>query len=118
MGLIKGDSLAAFTMWVALIMIPGFLSGQDPEWVVYDTSNSPLPDNFVNSVATDRSGVVWIGTLEGHLVNFRDGEWTLYDSTNSDMPPHPVEEIAVDYPGQVWIGTWDGGLAKLDREGN
>ena len=46
---------------------------QTPEWIVYNTRNSGLPDNWVWSLAIDEQGNKWIGTESGGLAVYREG---------------------------------------------
>ena len=43
---------------------PGGLAAFDgTNWTIYNTSNSGLPDNHVQSIAIDENGTKWIGTF-------------------------------------------------------
>ena len=37
---------------------------QDPEWIVYNTSNSLIADNCLASVEIDERGTKWIGNTD------------------------------------------------------
>ena len=57
---------------------------------MYNTSNSGLPDNNVNTIAIDASGNKWIGTgddsFEGAgLAEFDGTNWTVYNTSNSGL---------------------------------
>ena len=39
-------------------------------WTVYQSSNSALPNNFVQSIAIEGNGTTWVGTLFGGLAKF------------------------------------------------
>jgi ligand-binding sensor domain-containing protein len=41
-------------------------------WVVYDTSNSNLPSNFIRVITIDEQGNKWIGT-DGGLAVYCEG---------------------------------------------
>ncbi|MBK7971724.1 MAG: hypothetical protein IPK08_23835 [Bacteroidetes bacterium] len=56
--------------------IPSFAQ---TNWVVYDTINSPLPNNTVYKVVSDNSGNIWAATFKG-LAKFDGSNWTIYDS--------------------------------------
>jgi len=94
-------------------LLPVKLLSQYPNWTVYNTTNSGLPDNTVREIAIDASGNKWIGTNDG-LAEFDGTNWTVYDTTNSGLPDNYVEAIAIDASGNKWIGTYDGGLAEFD----
>ena len=83
------------------------------QFTVYNSGNSPLPDNNVQSIAVDRFGKKWIGTDIG-LAVFNDTNWTIYNTGNSGLPNDGVRSIAFDKNDVAWIGTYFGGLAKFN----
>ena len=44
---------------ILIFSIPYTLLAQNPEWVVYDTSNSSLPSNRVTPISEDLDGNIW-----------------------------------------------------------
>jgi len=47
---------------------------QTPEWIVYNTENSGLPDNYLTSaLAIDAQGNIWIGTHVRGLAVYCEG---------------------------------------------
>ncbi len=87
---------------------------QNPEWIVYNTSNSGLPDIVLKSLAIDGSGNKWIGTYGGGLAKFDGTNWTVYNTSNSGLPYNYVKSLAIDGSGNKWIGTEWWRLAKFD----
>ena len=88
-------------------------------WKTYNTSNSPIPGNLVRSIAIDRDGNKWIGTLYDGLAKFNgDATWEKYADFNSGLPNNDVYPITFDKEGNIWIGTNGGGLAKFDGTTN
>lgn len=87
----------------------------EPEylWTIYNTENSDIPSNRIQSIVIDKSGKKIIGTGGGGLVVFNDNEWIIYDKSNSPIPHNYVNTIALDASGNKWIGT-DGGIAFFD----
>jgi len=96
-----------------LLVMYAFVYEQNPEWIVYDTTNSGLPNNWVSSLCIDPNGNRWIGSAGSGLGYFHDATWTLYNSSNSGLPADAITTIYVDESHNKWIGTNDG-LAKLD----
>jgi len=82
-------------------------------WIVYDTSNSDLPDNYVFTITIDEQRNKWIGTRNG-LAKFDGINWTIYDTSNSGLPDDSVNTITIDGMNNKWIGT-TGGLTKFDE---
>jgi hypothetical protein len=80
--------------------------------IVYTTSNSGLPDDYVRAIAIDKQGNKWIGTDRG-LAKFDGVNWTVYNASNSGLPTNWIYAIAVDPQGNKWIGTYSG-LVKFD----
>jgi ligand-binding sensor domain-containing protein len=87
---------------------------QYPDWTVYDTTNSGLPNNCVYSMAIDAGGYKWIGTSGAGLMKYDGTNWTVYDTTNSGLPYNVISSIAIDASGNKWIATYGGGLAEFD----
>ncbi|HIA37881.1 MAG TPA: hypothetical protein EYN89_14395 [Flavobacteriales bacterium] len=83
------------------------------DWKIYKSTNSPLIDDLIRSIAIDRHGNKWIGTLFGGLAKFNgDATWEIYANFNSKLPSNSVYPIVFDKHDNVWIGT-EGGLAIL-----
>ncbi len=92
----------------------GALQAQTDLWELFNTENSPLPDNAVLAICEDELGRIWVGTQSGLAV--LDGEsWTMYTTGNSELPDNDVRALAAEPgAGAVWIGTFLGGLARFD----
>lgn len=58
-----------------LFCLTPLLKGQT--WELYDSLNSDLPGNRVNTLFIDAYGGKWFGTMEG-LAHFADGSWRIY----------------------------------------
>ena len=82
------------------------------EWIIYNTANSRLPDNQVNTLAIDKKDVKWAGTAKG-LVRIAGEEWSIFNTANSPLPSEYISALTVEENGTVWIGT-DKGLARFD----
>ena len=71
---IQSNSLRALTydrntyqFWIASID-SGVIRKSGNTFTSFNTFNSPMPDNFTQSVAVDHDGIIWIGTQAGGLV--------------------------------------------------
>ena len=89
-------------------------------WIIYNQSNSPVPNDVCYAIATE-GNKVWIGSVWG-LVEFDGGAtWNVYTSSNSGLPYSYITSIDVDSFGNKWIGTLHpfgtngGGLTKYDN---
>ena len=54
-------------LFVVLVSLTSLLNAQNPQWIIYNMSNSGLTDDYVNSIAFDGNGSKWIGTYQGGL---------------------------------------------------
>lgn len=86
-----------------------------PLWLIYNTTNSKLPDDQVNAIVIDKNDVKWIGTSNGLLSVDKD-KWTVFNSGNSGMPSSVITALTEGKNGAVWVGT-DHGLARYSGSG-
>ncbi|MBW8050154.1 MAG: hypothetical protein FVQ77_07420 [Cytophagales bacterium] len=87
----------------------------EKKWVIYNTTNSGLPDNYIRAITIDGKGNKWIGTSRG-LVQFDGKDFTVYNTLNCELPDEYVNAIAIDKSEKVWIAT-DDGIARFDPDG-
>ena len=86
------------------------------EWWDTLAGDPVLSNNVITSLAIDRYGKLWVGTLGG--ITIYDGtSWTWVTPHNSNLPAWFIRTIAPSYDG-VWVGTDYAGLVKLDFDGN
>jgi len=117
-------------IYFAILAFPFFFNtlifAQNEEWFVYDTTNSGLRGYYVNCLAIEENGNVWIGNYSkiGHggftggkgLILYDGLNWTVYDTLNSGLPTEDISCITIDNSDTKWIGTYGGGLVKYDDE--
>lgn len=82
-------------------------------WTIFNKSNSPLPDNAIRAIETDKNGNLWVGTDEG-LAMYNGTSWTITDTSNSDIPGNQIRSIAFDSANHLWVGTLQYGLGVFD----
>lgn len=82
--LVEGDN-----KWIGTT--GGLASFDGTTWTIYNTANSYLPDNTVNTVTIDEFGSKWLGTFTGGIAVF-----------NENGIPVRITEIQVK-PGDVNI---------------
>ena len=79
-----------------------------PEWRVYNSSNSGLPENKLKSITMDKSNDIWLGTAGDGGVKFDGSKWYVYNESTSGISNNHVDSIAIDRKGAVWFGTGNG----------
>ncbi|MBN1892846.1 choice-of-anchor D domain-containing protein [bacterium] len=98
---------------IIIFILPVLIKAQTT-WSIYNTLNSGLPDDLVQTVTIDASDRKWVGTETGGLAVFDGAVWTVYNTLNSGLPLDSVRSIAIDASGRKWIGTYGGGVALFD----
>ena len=102
------------------------------DWTSYST-NDGLASSFVNAIAIDDYGNIWVGTREG-ACKFNGTDWTTYttantahiesidsqgdfwgsDTTYTDaLASNYINTIIRDCEGNMWFGTGEG-ISKFD----
>jgi len=89
------------------------ISAQNPQWLVYNTENSPLPSDYVVSFIEDNQHNFWIGTFpqnnsSGGLAKFNGTNWTIYNTSNSPLPSNYIQHLVSDKQKSIWIATTEG----------
>ena len=83
----RGSVLAAAVGCVAYSHFA--CSAPVPDWAVFNSDNSELPEDHVRALAPGPDGSLWAGTLGGGLARLdKDGRWQTYSkaSTNGGLP--------------------------------
>jgi ligand-binding sensor domain-containing protein len=97
---------------LTIIILPFLLSAQTEEKKIFSLSNSPIPNQNITAIATDNTGLNWIGTLEG-LICFNGKRWHTITSKNSKLPSNKV--LSIKIVGNIkYIGTTEG-LLVIDN---
>jgi len=96
------------------LFLPIWLLGQNPEWVVFNSTNSGLGDNDVRSLSIDNTGVKWIGTVNDAVFTFDGTVWNHHNAANSYVFDDYILCISTDVQNNKWIGTRSGGLSEFD----
>jgi len=72
-------------------------------WINYNTKNSELLSDIVNTIAIDSKGVKWFGTDSG--VSKLDGnKWTSYTGANG-INFYNITNIGIDLKGTLWFSS-------------
>lgn len=91
------------------------LSGNS--WTIYNTSNSPLPDDYFRCIAKDHNNAVWAGSNSIGLVRLDEAILNYIDE--ADIPKQlPLYPTALRSGDNVWLqGTKDAVLMIYDQAG-
>src|SRR5882757_3284692 len=78
-----------------------------------------LPSNFVADIRFDASGLQWVATYDGGVVQRtpRSGEFSPLPYSHTGAAADGLERVRVlfkDRGARLWIGTRDSGLAVFD----
>ena len=83
-------------------------------WSHYDTTNSGLPNNFVNAIAIEANGTKWFGTKLG-VASFDGINWTVhYNPPSAGLPVNDFNSISIEPNGTKWFGSLYGGVTSFD----
>ena len=79
-------------------------------------SLSSLSNNALYALALDRSGLLWVGSLNSglNLLNIHNQQFHLYEQSPSGLASNLIGGFAETPDGQMWVGTWDKGLERFN----
>jgi len=101
-------------LWVGTY--EGLACLENEKWIIYNTTNSALPDNNVESLLYSYPNTLWIGSWGG-LTKVENNKWTTYNISNSGLPENRVMSLLETTSNQektLWVGT-TGGLACFQK---
>ncbi|HYQ56318.1 MAG TPA: two-component regulator propeller domain-containing protein [Draconibacterium sp.] len=78
----------------------------------FDTSNSPIPEDVIWSIAIDDNDVVWFSSSranKGGLVKYDGTNWAVYTPENSDLPGNHITSVVFDKNKDLWLLVEDHG---------
>jgi len=90
--------------------LDGIYVSKDKRIIHYTAKAGSLIDDFVEALAIDREGGVWVGTSRW-LSYFKDGHWQNYNTGKGD-----ILDLAVDSKDHLWVATANG-LYHFDGQG-
>jgi len=102
------------TKWFATYY-KGLVRLKGNEWTVWDTTNSPLTDNYIRSIAKDKTNNIWVATWNKGIFKFDGVNWTMYYYTNIGYTLKYISRIRVDDDNTLWACSYTLGLLKHIR---
>ncbi|MCB1230809.1 MAG: response regulator [Verrucomicrobiae bacterium] len=102
--------------WEGLFLLDRKL-GQLTYYQALDPKPDALSADGLLSLAADRRGFLWIGTVNGGLNRFdpATGEVRKFDRTGNGLPDDRVVGVLPDKQGFIWVSTGRG-IARLDPD--
>ena len=97
---------------VSLFSLIGY-SQNNPQWIIYDTTNSNVPSNTVSDIVVDQLNRKWISFYESGILKIDSSSWTVYNTSNSNIPTNYFNTINVDNESNFW-GGYGNLLTKFD----
>ena len=101
------------TLWIGTKVGLYKYNTQNGNKQLYDKTNSPLPNNFVNGIKIDTDQSLWIGTYGGGLVHLKDNQWTIFNKSNSQIVSNNIFWGIEVFKDILWLGT-DKGVATYN----
>ena len=86
----------------------------DPDPSKFYANQTILDSIRVLSIAFDKDGTAWIGTMDQGLIKYGLTQTKVYNSKNSIISNFSIRDIAIDTENNVWLGA--DGLIKYDGE--
>jgi ligand-binding sensor domain-containing protein len=79
---------------------------------VYDTSNSPTPRTYIESLHESADGALWFGSYNGGVTRLHHGRFRTY-TTGDGMSANAANDIAEEKDGTLWFATPDSGINRF-----
>jgi len=98
---------------VAVVFVSLTIQAQPSQWVIYNTSNSGLPTNFLNTVSYSMfTNEIWIGCAGGAGIVWYSGggSWPV----DNNGCANTINSIAIDNSNLKWIGTQECVIRKTN----
>lgn len=73
--------------------------------VLFNTENSNLPNNYVNTLKKGTDNSLWIGTYGGGLANYKNNSWTIFNKSNSSIASNNIFDIEIINDTILWLAS-------------
>ncbi len=86
-----------------------------------DDDSTSIGGNWVNDIAEDKNGNIWIATMRGglNMYNAQTGKFISYPLNIKDDLKLPTDELAclyIDQTNDIWYGTYRHGFGRFHPE--
>ena len=90
----------------------GLMRLKNNVWTVWDTTNSPLIDQYIISITKDKTNNIWVSTRNNGIYRFDGENWTRFYYTNFGFTLREIGTIRVDNNNTLWACSMFLGLLK------
>lgn len=93
-------------LWIATFQNGLIRCGRNGTFTVFDTSNSAIPSNHVESVALDSNDAIWGTAYFKSLFMFDGNRWVVYDTGGGGigMTFNNIYKIVFSNTNDLWMG--------------
>ncbi len=95
-----------FIVFLLVITLLGIfeLNAQEPEWQIYNTSNSLIPSNEIFNFSRDNQNNIWLGTNSSGCAKFDGQTFEVYNTENG-LSNDMVRATKIGPDSTLWVGT-------------
>lgn len=88
----------------------------EAQFVIHNTSNSGLTNNFCWYVNENSAGDVWTSTISSGVFKMSGTTWTNFNTSNASIGANYITPIAFETNNTTWIGSYSGtgGVSKYN----
>jgi ligand-binding sensor domain-containing protein len=108
--------IGSVLLFLSFVISNSHSIAQNPQWMVFDTLNSPLPGNNVEVVFIDDSGNKWlVTTVIGPytLTKYNGIQWLIYDHNSTGIFFSSIMSIAAENQNTLWFPVVGLGIVRL-----
>ena len=98
-------------LFISIFLFSSNTNAQRYNFNTYSIANG-LPNNQINKILQDKTGMLWIGTMSG-ACRF-DGKAILHFDQSNLLSNNPVKTIFQDSKSNIWLGTIRKGFCKFN----
>ncbi len=91
----------------------GLIQFRKPAALRPQPERTQFPNESFLSLAEDGEGLIWAGTLSGHVWRRKGEVWT---EPGGEEITHPVTALTEDGQGGMWVGTDGEGLLQFSKD--
>lgn len=106
--------MKSFVLTACILFYSCGLFAQTSGFLHYSVEDG-LPQSQVTSLAQDKKGNLWAGTMSG--CSRFDGKSFKTFNTKNGLAENWVTTLYTDHKGNIWAGHWSGGISIISSDG-